>query len=334
MVFILRRAMMTLAVVVLVAGAALAQDFELASYCGEAVEGSEVQAECYASDCTASCYGRGRLCDNTAFFFAGDGWKTTADYFLNNNFGCRFGFNTGIGPATFPIRGQIGLSLGGYDFFGRGLAKPKSAETQIFLTMGAYKRSNVCRGERLCYGVVWDIMNGHNFGVLASNITLHQIRGRVGYALNARNELGLWSAFRMGDDDLVLDDTFTTPIHAMNQVNFYWQHNWPVGADTMAYIGIADDPGDFVLGVRGHAPLSRRTALFGGVHYIVPSTSAANYKELLGSYMEETWNVSFGLVFYPGAKAISRTVSGHAGLPLLPVADNGTFAVEAPLAVP
>jgi hypothetical protein len=35
------------------------------------------------------------------------------------------------------------------------------------------------------------------------------------------------------------------------------------------------------------------------------------------------------LIWYPGWKAAAGTVSGDRGLPLLPVADNGSFLVKA-----
>ena len=46
------------------------------------------------------------------------------------------------------------------------------------------------------------------------------------------------------------------------------------------------------------------------------------------SYAEEYWNVSFGVAIYLGGNALSRTVSGNAAVPLLPVANNGTFTVK------
>jgi hypothetical protein len=100
----------------------------------------------------------------------------------------------------------------------------------------------------------------------------------------------------------------------------------------MAYIGGAQEPGQLALGLRGHAPLSCRVALFGNMHYVVPSTSPGDIQPngFNNSYSEETWNMTFGIVFYPGGKAASGNVSGHAGLPYLPVADNGTFAVRRP----
>ena len=48
------------------------------------------------------------------------------------------------------------------------------------------------------------------------------------------------------------------------------------------------------------------------------------------NYAEAYWNVSFGFVWYLGCKASNQTVSGYAGLPLLPVADNGSFLIKAP----
>ena len=78
--------------------------------------------------------------------------------------------------------------------------------------------------------------------------------------------------------------------------------------------------------------MNRHLALYGNVNYILPGTTGGDTSpnSVDNSYAEEAWNVSIGVVFYPGAKARSRSVSGPAGLPLLPVADNGTFAVNTP----
>jgi hypothetical protein len=63
-------------------------------------------------------------------------------------------------------------------------------------------------------------------------------------------------------------------------------------------------------------------ALFGGFNYYIPSAGPGP-----GGATEEFWNVTFGIAFYPGAKAVNPTVSGWRGLPLLDVANNGTFQV-------
>ncbi len=275
------------------------------------------------------------LMDNTALFFAGDGWKSNTDDDNNNNFGFRAGFNSGLGLGSLPIRAQIGASYGGYNFYGRENSddiNEAGTEQQVFLTGGIYMPSDVCCGRRLSWGVVWDYMHGENYGEDAWNVNLHQVRGRIGYALSEANEVGVWGAFSVIDDTVIDQDEDEVPFRAMSQASVYWKRNWAYGADTTVYVGGAEEPGQLVLGLRGHAPLSCRVALFGNIHYIVPSTSPGDSDPngFDDSYADETWNVTFGIVFYPGAKAASHSVSGHCGLPYLPVADNGTFAVRAP----
>jgi hypothetical protein len=182
-------------------------------------------------------------------------------------------------------------------------------------------------------------MNSNNWGEGGDNIDLSQIRMRIGYALNNYNELGFWGAFGL-DDDTTPFLSSTVRVQAKDQINLYWQHLYEYGATTMLYVGLADDPNgdnpqvyspdlnEVVLGLRGLAPMNRSLALYGNVHYILPGTTGGDKSN--NNYAEEVWNVSFGLVYYPGAKARARSVSGPAGLPLIPVADNGTFAVNTP----
>jgi len=294
--------------------------------------------ECCEPSCGACdsccCDPAGGWRDNMSLFFAADGWKNKGDDSDNNNFGFRPGLNTSFALGDRPVRGQVGLSLGIYDFFGREGRLPRNTETQCFITAGLYRRSNVACGERVSWAAVWDQMLSNNWGEDADNISLSQVRLLGAYALNESNELGVWASIHTSRDLAArLGNPGPTRVRAMNQVNLFWHHNWARGADTTAYIGIAENPGDIVLGLSGHSPLNSRTALFGNVHYIIPSTTGGDTipNGIGNSYAEETWNVSFGLVFYFGPKAVSRTVSGNASVPLLPVADNGTFAVKVPV---
>jgi hypothetical protein len=66
--------------------------------------------------------------------------------------------------------------------------------------------------------------------------------------------------------------------------------------------------------------LSDYTALYGLFTFSFPSSETG----VIGS-LEEEWAFGAGLVYYLGGKAVSPTVSGRKGLPLLPVANNGTF---------
>ena len=290
---------------------------------------------CDTSNCCTSgcCTNAGGLLSNWEFFFAGDGWKTKGDDDDNNNFGFRMGFNTSIGLGSLPARFQSGFSFGGYDFFGREDMPEQNGERQFFLTNGFYQRSNVCCGNRISAGFVWDYMHDNAWGEEASRVDLHQFRSQVGYAINQCTEIGAWGAFRVGEDHFTSSAIGpTATLTAMSQASAYIKRNWEFGGDTMVYIGCAEEPGELVLGFNGRVPLSHRVAAFGGVHYAVPSTTAGDTAPngVGNSYSEETWAVAFGLVYYPGAKARSKNISGPSNLPLMPVADNGSFMVSAP----
>ncbi len=289
--------------------------------------------------CTAACddcceCGFGSVWENTSLLLAADGWRTRLDDDDANNFGFRTGFNTALGWWDSPVRLQLGASYAGYDLTGRDAAALRgvnSAEEQVFATLGISKRSDVCGGDCLSWGVVYDLLYDDHLGEAAQEVKLTQVRFQTGWALSEGNEIGIAGAVHANRDSyLTADGGLTIPVSALDQISAFWHHTWETGADTTLYLGAAEDPGDFLLGVTGQAPLSGALALFGTATYIVPSTSAGD-SLAFEEYSEEYWNISFGLVWYPGCKAASPSVSGPQGLPLLPVADNGTFAVDAPV---
>jgi hypothetical protein len=272
--------------------------------------------------------------DNTAFFFAGDAWKNIFDDDDNNNFGLRLGVNTGLAlPGLDAVRGQIGASFGAYDFHGREglLGRDDSMEEQLFVTAGLYRRSDVTAGDRFSWGIVYDLLAAENAGEAADDIRLAQLRWSIGYSLGCADEIGVWAAFRLMNSFALIEQV---RVNVTDQVNAFWHHTWSYGGDTWLYLGWADDPGETVLGFRGEMPLNDRVALLGNLHYVVPSTRGGDQHPRLpvdDVFNQETWNISFGIVFYPGAKAGSRTVSGDGCLPLLPVANNASFNMQAPM---
>jgi hypothetical protein len=272
--------------------------------------------------CCPTCMGN--WWDNTLIFGGGDAWKGAGEVLgTSNNFGLRTGFNTGFGWGDSKIRGQFGGSVAAYDFRGRAVGDPIEGETQLFLTTGIYRRSDILEGDRWSAGVVYDLMNDNNYGVLGDEITISQGRALVGYAVDERNEFGGWGAFQLRDTAVQLTGAARTPVNTVNQINAFWHHTYDFGGDTYAYVGLADGLSDFTWGLTGTAPLSNRLGVYGGFNYYAPSAAAGP-----AGAAEEFWNVSFGLVFYPGAKAANRSVSGWQGMPLLNVADNGTFQVS------
>ncbi len=270
--------------------------------------------------------------DNTLVFIAGDGWKNIFDDDDNNNFGFRSGFNMGVRlPGGRAVRGQIGMSYGAYDFHGREelLSRDDPIEQQIFATAGMYKRSSVTCGDKLAWGAVYDLLVADEAGERADQLRLAQLRAYVGYALGEGDEIGVWTATRLLNDYAPAQ---RVKVNVTDQANLFWHHTWKLGGDTSAYVGWADDPGSVVVGLNGRVPLNHRVALFGNVHYIIPGTTGGDLHPTLpidDVFAQEAWNVSFGISFYRGGKAVSPNVSGVFGLPLLSVADNGSFSYQA-----
>jgi hypothetical protein len=274
----------------------------------------------------------GGWCDNTVVFLGGEAYKSLGDSaqppgiatgFMDSA-GFAGGFNTGF--ALFdclPIRGQIGGSYGVYDLKGRDTVSPSSAEQQSFLSAGVYKRSDILDGDPVSWGLVYDQFWAHQWGLRAGELYVGQVRGIAGYAINERHEIGVWGAFHATEDATAT--VAGTPLRAMNQYNVYWRYNWDFGGQTMVYVGGNDpaDVGSWTLGVLGQAPLSDNTALYGNFTYSFPTSATG----VVGSNNLE-WNFGVGLVYSWGKKAVSPTVSGRRGLPLLPVANNGSFLIS------
>lgn len=269
----------------------------------------------------------GNLRDNTELTFGGDSFASLGDFpagGFNDSFGLVSGVNTAFALGDSQIRGQLGGSYGVYDWKGRAGVFEDSLEEQLYLTGGVYKRSNFCAGERISWGLAYDHLWTDNWGINADDFNLGQIRSISGLALNASNEVGVWSTIHTQDAFVPIGGRVNPRIRAMNQANVYWKRHWNFGGTTMAYLGAMDaaDVGDWSFGMMGRAPLSDGVALYGNFAYVIPSSDTG----VVGS-TEDQWNAGFGLVFYLGCKAKSPGISGDPGLPLMPIAGNSTFLI-------
>ena len=289
-------------------------------------------------DCGCDCIGNWH--DNTYVWAGGDVYKSIGERITNINggtgaltdsFGTVFGFNTGFGLGGSRIRGQVGASYGIYDFKGRLRLIPEAEEVeeQVFFTTGLYKRGDMLNDcDPISWGLVGDIFYADHWGVNANEIDLAQLRGIVGFALNEWTEVGVWGTFNVNDDRAAVRVAgapgVLSTIRAMNQANFYLKRNTEFGAELMAYTGVLDsaDIGDWQFGLLGNMPISCNWSAYGNFNYVVPSAAAGP-----NGSGEEQFNVSFGLAYYFGGKAKSPSVTGQAGLPLLNVANNGSFLV-------
>lgn len=107
----------------------------------------------------------------------------------------------------------------------------------------------------------------------------------------------------------------------MNQGSLFWRHTWCNSAETRVWAGRADDHVEWVFGGDFRVPLSDKCALIGEANFIKPSASGFP----IGA-SEEVWSLSMGVAIYPKHTATHASDSRYA--PLLPVANNGTFAVD------
>ena len=266
--------------------------------------------------------------DNMYIFGASDGWAGPLDDDDGNNFGFRFGFNAGMPiDECRGIGAQFGMSYGAYNFHGRDSGNEESSiEEQWLFTLGIFKRADLCAPcpDRISWGFVYDHMVTDNIGEDGWEISLGMFRGQVGYALSHSDEVGLMASIRADDDEVDGSSNNEDATSAFDQLSVFWHHKWPFSADTTVYTGIVEDVGEWIFGAKGEVPISNCVSLFGGVHYILPSTSGGSDP----NYAEEVWNVSAGVAYYPGGNAASKSVTGRRWMPLLPVADNGSFALD------
>lgn len=254
---------------------------------------------------------------------------------LTGSFGAVGGFNSGFTLTESNIGLQAGASYGVYDFKGRLRIVPDAfaTERQAFYTGGIYKRGNMAKDDaslldRLSLGVVYDAFKAERWGINANDISLSQVRGTVGFALNRSTEIGAWGTYGL-DSDMAAVTVAGAPgvrrkIRAMNQANIYLKHNFDFGGEIMGYAGTldSDDIGDWQVGLVGRVPLSNNWSTYASANYVVPNSHSGP-----NGSGEEQFSASFGLSYYFGGNAASSTVTGNRELPLLDVASNRTFLI-------
>ena len=118
----------------------------------------------------------------------------------------------------------------------------------------------------------------------------------------------------------------------VDRVDYFWHHKWMFGADTWLSAGLPEDDrlagggslGSWLASAWASVPLNERISMYTLVTYMRPSAKPGP-----AATMDEAWNFTVGLAFYPRGGARTATVAGDCWSPLLPVANNGTFLVDA-----
>jgi len=324
---------------------------------GSGVKGESCSCGCCCEDCQSCGCCSGHIClagcDACApvgiSLFAGvESFRGIADGDHQNN-GLVVGGNLGVplpGLKDYGIGVQFGASFGAYDLDGRtfpdgALGDPPSAVTdvgqQTFFTLGVFHRATEKVPLNIGFGHDWMINDA--YGVFATSPTISQWRAQLGYCLSAWNEIGVWTTVRDSGDGKVITFggipanvlSLDVSYRAIDQCNFYWHHNYDSGADSWVWMGFLEDDavaglghlGSYTVGVTVQVPLTDRVALYADGQYMRPAASAGPI-----AAQEEAFSVGFGLAFFPYGNAKNRSVAGSCWMPVLPVANNGSFLVN------
>ena len=262
-----------------------------------------------------------------------DSWRGVSEAGTQNNNGSSSGMNVG-GPVPFleeyGIGAQIGGSYGTYDYMGRTLEETNRVQQQFFVTTGLFRRAD--EELPISASFAYDFMINDNFGTYADEPFLGQWRAQAGLALNENNEIGIWGTW-VGRTDTSNPAAFgPTTYRPVSHIDLYLHHKFAcLGADTWAWVGIPDRArgngngslGEFIVGTAATVPLNDCMGLYFNMAYMKPSASMSP-----AGASEEGFNLSAGFAFYPGRTARSPHVGGHKWMPLLPVANNGSFWVD------
>lgn len=259
--------------------------------------------------------------DNLSAFGGLDGSKGPEDLGINANFGGRASVNWG-----FPIFEVAGV--GGQ--LGTGINYSRTAVTvletidgtrermQSFTTVGLFQRT-----ER---GLVWALAYDYLFEDYYARMNMGQWRGQCGWTMNDKNEMGMWGTVGNWGDKATVGG-FGFHMEPITQGNMYMRHIWRSEAVTAFWVGLAEkhhrfvivNPGapathfPFVFGANLYVPLNDHVALYGEANFITPNDTG-------------TVTATLGFAFFPGGRAWSAARNRFA--PVLPVANNPTFAVD------
>ncbi len=267
-----------------------------------------------------------------------DSFKGVADGGWQNNgivTGFNFGTRLGLLSELTGIGFQIGATVGAFDWSGTNyrLENQDSAQTQGFFTWGFFRHA--FEGSRWTAGLVSDTMYNNNFGIFGQNPMLMQMRGQLGYCTSAWNEFGIWGTWRTLGQTLDVPSIGPVRWQPVQQLNVYWHHKWVAnGPDTWFWVGRPEQSritrdgslGDYLAGASATAPLTDRVGLFALATYMHPSAAPG-----ASGSIDEAWNFTIGLAFYPKPNARSTTVAGRCWAPLMPVANNGYFLTDTSL---
>jgi hypothetical protein len=342
-----RRAAMLMAVAAMCqAGSSLAEDLHYVSDGSQAItlvgdqKTEPCSSGCVEPSCENACGGCCcKLgcdgCSNRGIVaFAGlDSFKGISDGSYESNFGAVAGVNSALLlPIDYNLGWQLGMSYGVYDLDGWGehdTTNSSTSQQQIFITTGFFHKANEDR--RLSYGLVYDWMVNDEWGVYGTSPTLGQWRGQIEYALSGCNAVGVWGCVNDRYSQQRSRDQGIVRNAGVTQANLFWHHKFCSGADSWLWVGAPERSaltgdgslGQWMVGANVQVPLSETLALYANGSYFRPTASAGG-----DAAMAQGYDVSMGVAWYFGGRAVNHAINGDCGLPYMPLANNSNFLVD------
>ncbi len=289
-------------------------------------------------------------------------WRSVVDSELQNNAGPIVSANVGVPIPVlreFGIGAQAGVSYAAADLDGRENistdGNDSRVQQQTFFTVGLFRRAFDSNNfnSRFSVGIAYDWMLNNEYGLLAQSPTLGQWRGQIGYCLSACNEIGIWGTHADRNDDNGRVSEALILYRPLSQINLFWHHTFCSGANCWLSIGMPEHVhtvsvetfgagagdnvvtttirndgslGEYTLGATFIVPISNCWALYANGSYMRPTAGPGPWAS-----EDDAYSIGFGLTFYPGGNARTRTVAGNCWMPYLPVANNGSFLVDSNL---
>jgi hypothetical protein len=263
-----------------------------------------------------------RPCFTNLEFTAGvHGFTGPLNRGASGSFGFHEGFNFGfpVCRGNLPC-GQVGAVWTESNFDG-SLVEPDN-RNQIFLTAGFFRRVDC----GLQWGVVFDYLHDE----WDYELDFGQVRGELGWRYCDCQEIGFRFSAGVNDDSGIFNvisgnqqEFEIRQIGGHVEVNdlfaFYYRRQFACGGEGRLFGGFTNNH-QGLFGGDARLPLNPWWSLAADFVYIVPTDDSP-----LPGFVEETWNVSIGLVWTPFAKP---GCCPNYCRPLFDVANNGTFATR------
>ena len=284
---------------------------------GELVSGPLLEhgADCIgcSNGCLIPC--PGNWLERVDFFAGVQGVTGPANRGEMGSFGFYEGANWGAPVGCLPW--ELGSQFGArwtQSHFG-GTAFNPATRDQVFVTGGLFRRADW----GLQGGVVVDYLRDQWY----FDNELVQVRGEVSWKNPCAHELGFRFTTNV-QDSLSISTVDTVDIveewETTDLYTFFYRRSFEdCGATGSLFVGFSGDS-DAVIGANAYVPLSERWALQTGFTYLIPEESSPGQ-----GFLDESWNVSTGLVFFPGCRTARSQDYNH---PLFNVADNGSMLID------